>query len=86
VAGVDPDVQPPKFDFDFDRIAGRLKDSRYKNGAIHFFTVFVDDAGNILGIEGSYDENKTVLESLRKAIVLSPGAKQLFFCKFILPV
>jgi hypothetical protein len=75
LAGVDPDVQPPKFDIDFDRLAEYLKDSRYKNGVIHFITVFVDDDGNIMGIKGSYGENKTVLESLRKAIVLSPGTR-----------
>lgn len=75
LAGVDPDVQPPKFDIDFDRLAEYLKDSRYKNGAIHFFTVFVDGDGNIMGIEDGYGANKTVLESLRKAVVLSPGTR-----------
>ncbi len=75
LAGVDPDVRPPNFDINFDRLAEYLKDSRYKNGAIHFFTIFVDSDGNIMGIEGSYGANKTVLESLRKAIVLSPGTR-----------
>jgi hypothetical protein len=75
LAGVDPDVQPPKFDINFDRLAKYLIDSRYKDGAIHFFTVFVDEDGNILGIENSYNENKTVLESMRKATVLSPGSR-----------
>jgi hypothetical protein len=75
LAGVDPDVRPPKFDINFDRLAEDLKDSRYKNGAIHFFTVFVDDDGNIMGVEGSYGEDNTVLESLRKVIVLSPGTR-----------
>jgi hypothetical protein len=75
LAGVDVEVKPPKFNIDFNQLSESPKNSRYKSGAIHFFTVFVDAKGSILGIESSYPKNGTIIGALRKATVLSPGTR-----------
>jgi hypothetical protein len=75
LAGVDPTVKPPKLKIDFSHLVESLKDdSGYKNGAIHFFTVFVDDKGIILGVAKQY-ANETVLSALSNATVLAPGTR-----------
>jgi hypothetical protein len=73
LAGVDSDVQPPKFDVDFSRFAESLRDARYRKGAVYFFRIFVDENGRILGIDNHDIKNEAVLEALSKATVITPG-------------
>lgn len=73
LAGVDSDVQTPEFSLDFNSLASLLNDSRYKHGAIYFFTMFVDDKGSILGVEYSGVKNEAVITALSQATVLTPG-------------
>jgi hypothetical protein len=75
LAGTDPDVRPPKFGVDFSRLAEPLRDSKYKKGAVYLFRVFVDESGDILGIESSDTKNEAVVESLIKGTVIAPGTR-----------
>lgn len=75
LAGVDADVQPPKFDIDFNRLAELIKDSKYKKGAVYLFRVLVDENGSILGVESGDKNNEAVLEALSKAMVTAPGSR-----------
>jgi hypothetical protein len=76
IAGADPEVHPPKFDIEFSRLSESLKNSRFKNGALHFFTVFVDESGRILGLplSDTWDE-PGIAAVLNKASVIAPGTR-----------
>lgn len=75
LAGVDPDVHSPQLDIDFNRLAGNIEVSKYKSGAVFFYTVFVDENGTILGIEAGDNSGKAaaIIESLSKVRVITPG-------------
>jgi hypothetical protein len=76
IVGVDPDVRPPKFEMDYSILAKSLKNSRFKNEAIFFYTVFVDENGIIFAIENSDPEGKAILPALSKATVTAPGTRK----------
>jgi hypothetical protein len=75
LAGTDPDVRPPKFGVDFSRLAQSFPDSKYRKGAVYLFRVFVDESGDILGVESSNTQNEAVVESLIKGTVIAPGTR-----------
>jgi hypothetical protein len=75
LAGIDPDVKPPKLDIDFSRLTVNLKDSSHKSGALYFYTVFVDENGSILGVESRDSRDETVIAALSNATVLAPGTR-----------
>jgi hypothetical protein len=72
--GMDVQVQPPQFDIDLNRLVEQIDLSYYKNGAVFFYTVFVDEHGVILGVDsdpwGTEYENSIILS---KAHVITPG-------------
>lgn len=76
--GLDPQVQPPRFDIDLNQLSKNLDISRYRGGAVFFYTVFVDEKGEILGVESENlnrrlkDQN---VEILGKAHVVTPGLR-----------
>jgi hypothetical protein len=74
LACIDPDVEAPKLDIDFARLAESLKDSNYPNGAIYFFTIYVDERGNILCLECPR-RDEAAKNLLSEARVLSPGTR-----------
>lgn len=81
LAGVDSEVMPPQFDIDFNHLAGSFKNSHHKDGAIYFFTIFVDEKDSVLGVEyrdeysDTKNENEMVIEALSNATVLAPGTR-----------
>ena len=76
LSGIDPDVVPPRFDLDLTRLAQSLDASLYPNGAVFFYTVFVDESGGILGIETSGDGNSAITDALSKSRVITPGLRK----------
>lgn len=75
LVGIDPNVQPPRFDIDFARLAELPNVRRFKNGAVFFYTIFVDENGCILGIEANNDENPAVVDALNKSRAITPGLR-----------
>lgn len=77
LAGVDPMVRPPQFDIDFNRLVEKLDLSKYKDGAVVFYTIFVDEDGAILGIEdrGFSHHSSAIVDALSKSCVIKPGLR-----------
>jgi len=75
LAGIDPTVQPPKFDTDYALLAESLNFSRYRDGAVFFFTILVDEKGMILGIEDPGGQNPLIVEALGKSRAITPGLR-----------
>jgi hypothetical protein len=72
LAGVDPDVKPPRFKEDLSHIAASLGVSPNKR-VVFFYTVFVDENGRILEVESREGNNGAIKSELNKATVISPG-------------
>jgi hypothetical protein len=77
LAGSDPEILPPKFEIDHKRIAGFLDSSKHKSGAVFFCTLFVDENGSILGVDGGgyLDKPPELIEALAKTHVTIPGMR-----------
>ncbi len=77
LAGIDPHVQPPKFDIDLPRLAERLKPYRFisRGEAVFFYTVFVDERGSILGIDNRDGDRAILKDELSSARVIAPGMR-----------
>lgn len=77
LVGIDPKVQPPKFDIGFISLAKSLDTSRYRRGAVFFYTIFVDENGSILGIDDGavLDKPPPIIDTLSKSRVIKPGLR-----------
>ena len=75
LAGIDPEVKPPKFATDFASLAEPLDISNYRRGIVFFYTLFVDENGNILGVESRDGNNNAIETALSKATVITPGTR-----------
>jgi hypothetical protein len=58
------------------RQAESLDISRYKSGAVFFYTVFVDKSGDIMQVDsGMSDQNEAFANALKKVKVITPGMR-----------
>jgi hypothetical protein len=77
LAGADPKVIPPIIDFNHNQLAGFLDVSRYKDGAIFFCTIFIDENGIVNGVSGGavLDKPQALFDAVSQLHVTTPGMR-----------
>jgi TonB family protein len=79
LVGTEPTLVPPKFSLDSVRLTQLANESgpaAGKGGGVLFYTIFVNEAGKILGVETWNDQKDEISAVLEKVGVTAPG-----FCK-----